>query len=179
MPAFDLDDPVDEEAYRLVMNGPVTLFHAPEVLAERVTWLSTHAYDVVEIDAGVARSTLELLDHLASALHFPGYFGQNLDALNDCLRDVSDHDYGFDPAAAGSVLVLHGYDAFARCEPRDAWTVLDIVARRWQEAALVGHRMMCLVQSDDPDLALEPVGATPVMWNGVEWLTARRHADPR
>jgi hypothetical protein len=177
MAAFDLDDPVDEEAYRLVMNGPVTLFHRPQVLAESLGWLSAHAYGVVEIDARTARTTPELLDRFAAALDFPDYFGRNLDALNDCLRDVADHAYGFDPTAVGSVLVLRGYDAFARREPADAWRVLDIVARRWQEAALIGHRMMCLVQSDDPDLALRPVGATPVMWNGAEWLVARRHTD--
>jgi hypothetical protein len=178
MAAFDLDDPDDEEAYRLVMNGPVTLFHAPEVLAESVGWLSAHAYGVVEIEAATAQTTLQLLDRFAAALHFPRYFGRNLNALNDCLRDVADHAYGFDPAAVGSVLVLRGYDAFARHEPHDAWRVLDIVASRWQEAALVGHRMMCLVQSDDPDLALRPVGATLVGWNGAEWLVARRHTDP-
>jgi hypothetical protein len=30
------------------------------------------------------------------------------------------------------------------------------------------------VHSGDPRLTFEPVGATAVMWNGAEWLDARR-----
>jgi hypothetical protein len=35
--------------------------------------------------------------------------------------------------------------------------------------------MLCLVQSADPDLRLDPVGAAPVLWNTAEWLDAARH----
>ncbi|GAB2595186.1 barstar family protein [Microlunatus antarcticus] len=177
MTAFDLDNPDDAEAYRLVAGGPVTLFYRQEVLGRSTAWLSAHGYDVVQIDCREATCKLDLLDQLAIALRFPAYFGRNLDALNDCLRDVADHSYGFALDAVGSVLVLLHYDAFTRCEPHQAWVVLDIVADRWREAALTGHRMMCLVQSDDPGLSFRPVGATPVMWNGEEWLTARRQDD--
>jgi hypothetical protein len=34
--------------------------------------------------------------------------------------------------------------------------------------------MMCLVQSDDPQLSFQMVGATPVMWNDAEWLATKR-----
>jgi hypothetical protein len=30
------------------------------------------------------------------------------------------------------------------------------------------------VQSDDPTIRFEPVGAMPVMWNHAEWLDAKR-----
>ena len=30
-----------------------------------------------------------LYDHLATELRFPSYFGRNLDALHDCLTDIS------------------------------------------------------------------------------------------
>ena len=35
-------------------------------------------------------------------------------------------------------------------------------------AALIGHRMICLVQSDDPSIQFDPIGATPVLWNDAE-----------
>ena len=34
--------------------------------------------------------------------------------------------------------------------------------------------MLALVQSRDPDLRFDPVGATPVVWNDAEWLDASR-----
>lgn len=78
-----------------------------------------------------------------------------------------------DPSA-GLVVVFTGYDRFAgRCPPA-AQIVLDIMADQARSAALFGRRMMCLVQSDDPNIRLEPVGAMPVMWNDAEWLDAKR-----
>lgn len=37
---------------------------------------------------GPSSERSELLDHIAKTLHFPAYFGHNLDALADCLRDL-------------------------------------------------------------------------------------------
>ena len=48
------------------------------------------------------------------ALSFPGYFGRNLAALNDCMSDVASGDYGWDgDADTGLVIVLRAFDAFA------------------------------------------------------------------
>ncbi len=43
---------------------------------------------VLRVPAGI-RSKAELLAALASAGNFPDYFGENWDALQDCLRDLS------------------------------------------------------------------------------------------
>jgi hypothetical protein len=111
---------------------------------------------------------------IAAALHFPDYYGRNLDALNDCMRDI-------EPAeeSTGFVLVFTGYDRFADSCPYDAQVVLDIFASHARHAALFGQRMICLVQSDDPDIEFKPVGAEPVMWNNTEWLVAKRHPEQR
>lgn len=39
---------------------------------------------------------------------------------------------------------------------------------------LIGRRMICLVQTDNPRLSFDPVGATPVVWNEAEFLNSRR-----
>ena len=44
--------------------------------------------------------------------------------------------------------------------------VQDIVACQARSAILTGNRIMCLVQSNDPRLSFEPVGATPVEAGG-------------
>lgn len=46
---------------------------------------------------------------MAAALDFPDCYGRNLDALNDCMRNVVDHDYGWAREATGLVLVFDGY----------------------------------------------------------------------
>ena len=177
MAAFELNDELNgDRAFRLIHNTFVTMFWRSDLLAETLDWLAEHGYQVVDVDAGDCVDTVSLLDRLASALNFPDYFGRNLDALNDCMRDVVTGDYGSDLDATGFVLVLRRYDSFAGREATAAHAVLDILADQCRNGAIIGHRMMCLVQSDDPRLHLPPVGATPVMWNDAEWLASRRGA---
>ena len=169
MAAFDpvaaLAHPLD---YRLAVRGPVTLFHDRGVLDEAVTWLRGHGYRVARADAGRWTSAGDMHDGLASALDFPAYYGRNLDALEDCLRDVAAGDYGWEPGDTGLALVLGGFDRYAEREPRVAHALLDIFTTRSRAATLVGHRLLCLAQTDDPGLALPEVGATPVRWNDAE-----------
>jgi RNAse (barnase) inhibitor barstar len=40
------------------------------------------------IDCAKLATTAAIHAHIAKTLHFPGYYGANLDALNDCLGDA-------------------------------------------------------------------------------------------
>lgn len=175
MATWDTDDetthPVD---FRLVHNTYVTMFWRSSLLDQTVDWLRTHAYDVVEFDAGSWASTADMLTDVAGGLDFPDYFGRNLDALNDCMRDVASAYYGWHADATGLVIVLRAFDAFASIDRRAAQIMLDIFADQARCAILIGNRIICLVQSNDPQLAFEPVGAMPVMWNDAEWLDSQR-----
>jgi RNAse (barnase) inhibitor barstar len=115
-----------------------------------------------------------MFDDLADRLRFPAYFGRNLDALNDCIRDVASHEYGWPADATGLVIVLRAFDAFATVDRRTAQIMLNIVAHQARTATLFGNRIICLVQSNDPQLSFEPVGAMPVLWNDAELLNSSR-----
>lgn len=176
MVAFDPEaDLSDDLAFQMVSKSPVTLFWRRQVLDETTTWLGTHGYQVTVLDASSWSAQADLHHAIAAALHFPDYYGRNLDALNDCLRDVVAQTYGWAPDTTGLALVFLGYDNFARQCPDAGEAVLDILADHSRVAALLGRRLMCLVQSNDPDIELTPVGATPVTWNDAEWLESRRH----
>jgi hypothetical protein len=163
--------PVD---FRLVHNTFVTMFWRSSLLDETVDWLGSHGYHVVEFDAGSWDSDADMYDGVALGLNFPDYFGRNLDALNDCMRDVASGDYGWDADATGLVIVLRAFDVFTAVDRRTAQIMLDIFADQARCAILIGHRIICLVQSNDPRLAFEPVGAMPVMWNDAEHLNSKR-----
>lgn len=144
--------------FRLFGSGPVTRYHRRDVLSEDVRMLTGLGYLVHAFDAGAWLTRAAFAAAVGRELGFPDHFGGNLDAFNDCLRDLA----AAPPGATGTVLVFTGYDAFAARDPRAAQAVLDIVADNARFAMLFGHRMVCLVQSADPGLHLAPVGATPV-----------------
>jgi hypothetical protein len=175
VPSFDLDTgPGDDRAFQLARDSAVTLFWRHELLVDTTAWLADHGYQLVPLEAKAWTTQADFHRDIKIALDFPDYYGHNLNAFNDCMRDVAIYQYGAQRDATGTVLVLTGYDAFTRHEPRAAQIILDIIAGTARSAMLFGHRLLCLVQSDDPDITFGPVGATPVMRNMKESFTADR-----
>lgn len=161
---------------RLVNDTFVRAFWNPAIFEEAVGRLLDHGHRVIRLNATQWGHEDDLHRDIARALDFPDYYGRNLSALNDCLGDFG---YGFtDRDGSALVLAFTGYDKFAAHCPHQAHAVLDIIAVLARRAALSGHRMCALIQSDDPDLYFEPVGATPVLWNDAEWLNSSRKRDP-
>jgi hypothetical protein len=160
---FDPDTALDRD-FHLAKNGPVALYRRREGLDEMVAWLAEHGYQIVRLDAAAWTTQADFHRDIKAALDFPDYYGHNLDAFNDCMRDVAMYSYGASRDATGTVLAFTGYDAFARREPKAAQIILHILADSARWSMLFGHRMLCLIQSDDTHMTFDPVGSTPVMW---------------
>lgn len=93
-----------------------TFLPAATNVAALTARLTTSRRSPVVIDAPADRAGT--LDAFAAALHFPDYFGRNLDALLDCLRDLDDDTLLIWNGAAG----LRAADAAGY---RGILTVLD------------------------------------------------------
>jgi hypothetical protein len=73
---------------------------------------------------------------------------------------------------------IRHFDAFAQHDPRFAHTLLDSIESTSRRFLLVERRLLALVQSDDPRIRFERIGAAPVNWNPREWLDADRGLRP-
>ncbi|WP_432066129.1 barstar family protein [Streptomyces sp. C10-9-1] len=160
-----------------MINSFVTLFWRKRLLTQAVERLEDSGFRVIRLEAGEWNTERDMHRAMAAALNFPDYYGHNLDALNDCLGDVACYG-GYDdvPEGTGLVLVFSDYDRFATACPKAAQIVLDIIVGQARQAAVLRRRLICLVQSNDPQIRFEPVGAMPVMWNSDEWSDANRGA---
>ncbi|MEU6622024.1 barstar family protein [Streptomyces litmocidini] len=158
-----------------MINTFVTLFWRKRLLAQATERLEDRGFRVIRLEAGQWNTERDMHRALAAALDFPDYYGHNLDALNDCLGDVACYG-GYDdaPEGAGLVLVFTDYDRFATICPRAAQIVLDIIADQARQAAVLRRRLIGLIQSNDPQIRFEPVGAMPVLWNNDEALDVNR-----
>ncbi len=175
MVAFDPKADLSADVgYQLLQDGPFTLVRSPAVLTSLIEWLTKHGYDVRSVDTTSWTSATDLLRDIAAALDFPTYFGHNFNALDDCLFDVAHGDYGIDPTSAGLVFVLTHYDQFATIDQDSAHALLDYFASQARLGSLFGHRMICLVHSDDPQLSFPTIGSSHVGWNAREWPDVRR-----
>lgn len=163
MAPFDLGSDLGAD-YHLLKNGAVLLYSKRNVLDEDAGMLTGLGYDLHRFTASAWQDMAGFAADVKQGLGFPDHFGGNLDAFNDCLRDVATYEYGASADKTGTVLVFTGYDAFAAREPRAAQVILDVIADNVRFAMLFGHRMACLVQVDDPATRFEPVGAVAVAW---------------
>lgn len=98
------------------------------------------------LDGWTAQSKPELLAAVGQALDFPDYYGQNLDALEECLRGVA--------RDAGVVLLWDGWGTLARTDPRAFGSALSIFRSR----AAAGS-FSVLLRGDGPDEDLAGVAA--------------------
>jgi hypothetical protein len=62
------------------------------------------------VDGATVRTKAEAMDAIAAALSFPDYFGRNLDALYDCLTDLSWLPEGEHVLILGRPDVLRAHD---------------------------------------------------------------------
>jgi RNAse (barnase) inhibitor barstar len=144
------------------------MYWQKQLLETDAQWLADHAYRLYRLNCEQWSSDQSALVEIGMALGFPDYYGRNLDAFNDCLSDIEI------PVNGGVGIILLRFDHFAKQSPVTAQTLLDIFADNSRSSMLFGRRLVTLVQSDDPRLSFDAVGATPVMWNPREWLNKNR-----
>ena len=123
--------PPSPMAARLLDASRSGLFCAqPTVISRAVSALGGSDFRLVELDIKGARDRATLLQAFALAFEFPATFGHNLDALGDCLGDLS-----WLPAD-GYLLVLSGCaKPIEHCKSDfDAIVeVLDDVSAEWRD----------------------------------------------
>ena len=159
---------VERLDWKLLERGAIALYHKSSVLSQDLAWFRQHQYAIHELDALKWTSPAEFHADAQRALNFPSYYAKNLASWIDCLAELPV------PDESGMAIVFRRYDLFARSQPQLAQTILDSVESTSRRFLLTGRRLISLVQSDDPRIRFERVGAQPVTWNAREWTDADR-----
>ncbi len=105
---------------------------------EHAGWRFAH------VDGWHGDSKKEFLAAIGEALNFPDYYGQNFDALADCLHDVS---AGND---AGTILLWDGWGPLARGDERAFSVALSVLGSRVN--ADRGGRFVVLLRGGGPEI---------------------------
>ena len=169
-PAAFGDLPADRERldWSLFQNGGVVLYHKHQILAEHAAWLVREGYQLRELDAYGWKDAKAFHEDVKRVFAFPSHYTSNLASLVDALAELDI------PPGGGVAVQMRRYDRFAKTEPHLAWSVLDALETTSRRLLLTGRRLLTLVQSDDPRIKFERVGAMPVNWNPREWLESDR-----
>lgn len=103
----------------------------------------------VYLDGVAVESKSEFLERIGTAFGFPDHYGQNFDALADCLHDVVAGD------SAGTVLLYDGWGPFARADERAFSVALSVLGARVNEDR--GGPFAVLLRGEGPDLGVRSI----------------------
>ena len=166
--------------WQILRDGGIVLYCRQEHLANDVQWLADRGYDVYRLDCGLWRSEDDIYSDFGRVLRFSEWWGsqwgQNRDALEDCLTDLPVRDSG------GVAIVFRRFNAYVDGfgsapigdQPNGAESLLGVMARTSRFFLLTGRRFITLVQTDDPKMRFGPLGAISAVWNRQEWLKKNR-----
>ena len=154
--------------WKLLERGAVALYYKSSVLSADLAWFRQQNYTIHEMNAVNWEKPEDFHVEAQRVLHFPSYYSKNLASWIDCLAELPV------PDESGTVIVLRRFEVFARSHAQLAQTILDSIETTSRRFLLTGRRLLALVQSDDPRIRFERVGAMPVTWNPQEWLDSDR-----
>jgi hypothetical protein len=175
MAIFKPDDENDLD-YVFIRDGGVGVYRNLSYLEEDIEWLRNRDYRVHRFDCANWISDEAMHQNLKEELSFPAYYGKNFNALDDVVPDLSIPDDG------GVALVFISFDVYANGPSTSlAGTgvdqpqiLLDVLSRASHSFLLTGKRFLILVQSNDPRMHYENLGAKTALWNWREWLYKNR-----
>jgi RNAse (barnase) inhibitor barstar len=156
-----------ERDIEILKDGPISKYFKNRILDEDIIWFSNNNFEVIEMNS---RNWNKKNAHqkLKTALNFPDYYGENLNAFSDCLSDMYNKRY------KGLILVFRHYDDFVESDRSFAEGVLDIIAGKSRNWLLTGQKLIGLVQSDNPHIEFPELGGISPSWNSAEWLNENR-----
>ena len=164
--------PLERLDVQLLQSSAVTLYYKHSLLAQDVACLHQFGYRIYALDAALWKAPADFHADAKRVLALPEHYSANLASWIDCLGELEM------PNEGGVVLQFRHFDAFSRADPHFAHTLLDSIESASRRFLLSGHRLLALVQSDDPRIRFERIGAVPVNWNPREWLDADRGLRP-
>lgn len=103
--------------------------------AELAAHLEDRGWHVAVVSGAPTRS--EALRAIGVALDFPAYYGRNLDALNDCLRDLE----------RPTALVWAGWEPLAVQRADDWAALLSVLSDRVTDRQLPPFAVFCTVET--------------------------------
>jgi RNAse (barnase) inhibitor barstar len=101
-------------------------------------------FGFAHVDGWLGGTKAEFLSSVGEALDFPDYYGQNFDALADCLHDIG-------AGQAGVVLLWDGWSTLARSDEKAFDIALSVLGSRVN--ADRGVPFSVLLRGDGPDVA--------------------------
>ena len=147
--------------FELVRDGCINLFYKTEVYLNTIEKLKNESIDIYVFDAIDWNKEENFYSSFSKGMNFPDYFGNNLDAINDCLGDLINKNIA---------ICISNYENFMiKCQ-KQANILPKIILTNCWEAILQENVMLMLIQTNNGSISFNDIKEFPPKWNQKEWL---------
>jgi len=105
---------------------------------------------LLTVELGKHDQLAGILEEFGRALHFPAWYGANLDALHDCLSDTEWREQ------RGIALCINGLDTLRHRHPQPFTNLLEVLDSACRTGSTPKHPLWILLDSPAPGLASLP-----------------------
>lgn len=112
-----------------------------------------HRFALLTAELAGEKSLTSILAKLGEALRFPDWYGNNLDALHDCLTDP---DWQGPGHSKGTIVVLAGLEPLRAKHPSDFANLVAVLQSACETWRNDGYPFWILVEAGGGDLPLLP-----------------------
>ncbi|MEL7119554.1 MAG: barstar family protein [Bacteroidota bacterium] len=153
--------------YYILRDGSISMYHKQTFLSQDIHELEKIGYRIVDFNTSKwTKKTVHR--HLKEGLDFPDYYGENLNAFDDCIWDLITSE------KKGLVLVFRFFDEFVSLDKSYSEGLLDVLACQARSWLLHQKGLICLLHSSDPNLFFHKLGGLSPQWNRNEWVDIDR-----
>lgn len=142
-------------------HGCITLFYKETIFQEYVDRLADEVEGIFRLDAASWKTEDDFHCSISQELQFPSYYGKNLNALNDCLSDLSGKKIA---------VAISNFDKFKKNHDNVADTILKILQTNCWRSLLLDGFIIVLLQSTTGDITFNGWEELSPTWNRKEWL---------
>jgi RNAse (barnase) inhibitor barstar len=160
----DVPETFERLDWQILQNGWVSMYLKQSILDEDLDWFNKNGFRMIDLNCNSWTDEASAHQQLKRELNFPDYYGNNLNALNDCLSYI-------EIDSAGIIIVLRHIDTL---DKEFAQSLVEIFASNSRGHMLFGNKLITLIQVDDPDFQIEETRSHLVLWNRKEWLNSSR-----
>ncbi len=158
---------IEGKDIEILKNGPICKYFKTAVLDEDLIWFQNNKFEIIDINLS-NWTKKNFHKKLKDSLNFPNYYGENLDAFNDCLSDMLDNRFN------GLILVFRNFDNFYIEDNSNSEAILDIISKESRNWLLFGKKLIVLLQSNDSNIDFSELGGVSPHWNTSERLNSDR-----
>ncbi|MHB1011208.1 MAG: hypothetical protein ACYC1E_18750 [Propionibacteriaceae bacterium] len=153
---------VPRPATPALATGAVGIVYDRTVLGAALNDLRARDYRIAAFDCRRWSNPLEAGQELGNALGMPESLPRTIPVVGSYVQELARSDEPFGDLRLRMAVVLGVFDDFLGRHRADALVLLDELAQASRMALLFHHRILVLVQSDDPALDVVAVPTTVI-----------------